>query len=198
MREAVERYGTSVSASRFLSGNRPVHHELEAELATLLGTETRSSWSSGHATNVSVIGHLVGPDDLIVHDELSHDSILQGCKLSGATRRPFAHNDPAALDAVLTRHTQAARRALVVIEGVYSMDGDLADLPAIIDVKNKHGAVLLIDEAHSLGTVGKSGGGIGDFSAWTALRSSSGPGRCRRRAPAAAATWPARPNSSTT
>ncbi|GAA3225444.1 hypothetical protein GCM10020216_039750 [Nonomuraea helvata] len=163
VREAVERYGTSVSASRFLSGNRPVHHELEAELATLLGTEDAIVMVSGHATNVSVIGHLVGPDDLIVHDELSHDSILQGCKLSGATRRPFAHNDPAALDAVLTRHRKLHRRALVVIEGVYSMDGDLADLPAIIDVKNKHGAVLLIDEAHSLGTVGKSGGGIGDF-----------------------------------
>ncbi|NUR88078.1 MAG: aminotransferase class I/II-fold pyridoxal phosphate-dependent enzyme, partial [Nonomuraea sp.] len=163
VREAVERYGTSVSASRFLSGNRPVHHELEAELATLLGTEDAVVMVSGHATNVSVIGHLVGPDDLIVHDELSHDSIMQGCRLSGATRRPFAHNDPAALDAVLTRHRKLHRRALVVIEGVYSMDGDLADLPAIIEVKNRHGAVLLIDEAHSLGTVGKSGGGVGDF-----------------------------------
>ncbi|GII02776.1 hypothetical protein Pta02_47840 [Planobispora takensis] len=162
VREAVERYGTSVSASRFLSGNRPLHHELEAELAALLGTEDAIVLVSGHATNVSVIGHLVGPGDLIVHDELAHDSILQGCALSGATRRPFAHNDPAALDAVLGRHRHLHRRALVVIEGVYSMDGDLADLPAIIDVKNRHGAVLLVDEAHSLGTVGKSGGGIGD------------------------------------
>ncbi|NUP65520.1 MAG: aminotransferase class I/II-fold pyridoxal phosphate-dependent enzyme, partial [Nonomuraea sp.] len=162
VREAVEKYGTSVSASRFLSGNRPIHHELEAELAALLGTEDAVVMVSGHATNVSVIGHLVGPGDLIVHDELSHDSILQGCALSGATRRPFAHNDPAALDAVLSRHRKLHRRALVVIEGVYSMDGDLADLPAIIDVKNRHGAVLLIDEAHSLGTVGKTGGGIGD------------------------------------
>ncbi|MGV9774980.1 aminotransferase class I/II-fold pyridoxal phosphate-dependent enzyme [Streptosporangium sp. NPDC003464] len=163
VREAVERYGTSVSASRFLSGNRPIHHELEAELAALLGTEDAVVMVSGHATNVSVIGHLVGAGDLIVHDELAHDSILQGCHLSGATRRPFAHNDPAALEEVLRRHRHLHRRALVIIEGVYSMDGDIADLPAIIEIKNRHGAVLLIDEAHSLGTVGKSGGGVGDY-----------------------------------
>ncbi|MCG5213839.1 aminotransferase class I/II-fold pyridoxal phosphate-dependent enzyme [Streptosporangium sp. KLBMP 9127] len=163
VRVAVERYGTSVSASRFLSGNRPIHTELEAELATLLGTEDSVVMVSGHATNVSVIGHIVGPGDLIVHDELSHDSILQGCHLSGATRRPFAHNDPAALEDVLKRNRHLHRRALVVIEGVYSMDGDIADLPAILDIKDKYGAVLLIDEAHSLGTVGKSGGGVGDY-----------------------------------
>ena len=159
---AVARYGTSVSASRFLSGDRVLHKELESELAGLLGTEDSVVMVSGHATNVGVIGHVVGPDDLIVHDELAHDSILQGCALSGATRRPFRHNDPAALDALLTRLRPRHRRALVVVEGVYSMDGDIADLPALVKVKDRHGAVLMVDEAHSIGTLGKSGGGIGD------------------------------------
>ncbi|MEV0839487.1 aminotransferase class I/II-fold pyridoxal phosphate-dependent enzyme [Actinocatenispora sera] len=160
--EAVRRYGTSVSASRFLSGNRPLHDELEVELAALLGAEACLAMVSGHATNVSVIGHLVGPGDLIVHDELAHDSILQGCALSGATRRPFAHNDPAALDAVLGRHRPRHRRCLVVVEGVYSMDGDIAQLPELIAVKQRHGALLMVDEAHSIGTVGANGGGVGE------------------------------------
>ena len=160
--EAIKRYGTSVSASRFLSGSRPIHDQLETRLSALLGTEESLTMVSGHATNVSVIGHLVGPGDLIVHDELSHDSILQGCKLSGATRRSFLHNDAASLEAVLGRHRPLHRRCLVVIEGVYSMDGDIADLPAILDVKERFGALLMIDEAHSIGVVGPNGGGVGD------------------------------------
>ncbi len=160
---AVTRYGTSVSASRFLSGNRPLHDELESGLSALLGTDDALVMVSGHATNVSVIGHLVGPGDLIVHDELAHDSIMQGCALSGATRRPFTHNDPAALDAVLTRHRRSHRRCLIVVEGAYSMDGDLADVPALIEVKQRHGALLMIDEAHSIGVVGEHGGGVGEY-----------------------------------
>ena len=159
---AVQRYGTSVSASRFLSGDRLLHRELEAELARLLGTEEAVVMVSGHATNVGVIGHVIGPDDLVVHDELAHDSILQGCALSGATRRPFRHNDPDDLDALLTRLRPRNRRALVVVEGVYSMDGDIADLPALVAVKERHGAVLMVDEAHSIGTLGTNGGGIGE------------------------------------
>ncbi|MFG2874161.1 aminotransferase class I/II-fold pyridoxal phosphate-dependent enzyme [Streptomyces sp. NPDC048337] len=160
--EAIARYGTSVSASRLLSGNRPLHLELEAELADHLGCEASIALANGHATNVTVIGHLVGRGDLVVHDSLAHDSILQGCKLSGATRRPFPHNDAAALDALLTRVRHQYRRVLVVIEGVYSMDGDIADLPALVEVKRRHGALLMIDEAHSLGTIGATGCGIGE------------------------------------
>lgn len=160
--EAVRTYGSSVSASRFLSGERTIHRELETELARLLGTEDAVVMVSGHATNASVIGHLVGPHDLIVHDELAHDSILQGCHASGATRRPFAHNDPEALDNVLRRLRGRHRRALVIVEGVYSMDGDIADLPAIVEVKERHGAALMVDEAHSIGTIGAGGGGIGE------------------------------------
>ncbi|MEU8438064.1 aminotransferase class I/II-fold pyridoxal phosphate-dependent enzyme [Streptomyces sp. NPDC029216] len=162
VKEAVERFGTSASASRLLSGSRPLHLELEAELAGLLGCEDALVLANGHATNVTVIGHLVGPGDLVVHDALAHDSILQGCKLSGATRRPFPHDDAAALDALLGQVRHQYRRVLVVVEGVYSMDGDIADLPALIEVKRRHGALLMVDEAHSIGTIGASGGGIGE------------------------------------
>ncbi|WP_407841213.1 aminotransferase class I/II-fold pyridoxal phosphate-dependent enzyme [Streptomyces sp. DSM 116496] len=162
-KEAVERYGTSVSASRLLSGSRPLHLELEAELADLLGCESALTLANGHATNVTVIGHLVGPGDLVLHDSLAHDSILQGCKLSGATRRPFPHDDSAALDSVLGQVRHQYRRVLIVIEGVYSMDGDIADLPALVEVKRRHGALLMIDEAHSIGTIGTTGRGIGEY-----------------------------------
>ncbi|MET9700975.1 aminotransferase class I/II-fold pyridoxal phosphate-dependent enzyme [Streptomyces sp. NPDC006529] len=162
-RQAVDRFGTSVSASRLLSGSRPLHLELEAELAALLGCDDALALANGHATNVTVIGHLVGPGDLVVHDSLAHDSILQGCTLSGATRRPFPHNDAAALDALLRQVRHQYRRVLVVIEGVYSMDGDIADLPALVEVKRRHGALLMIDEAHSIGTIGATGGGIGEY-----------------------------------
>jgi len=98
----------------------------------------------------------------VIHDSLAHDSIMQGCKLSGATRRPFPHNDPAALDELLTSIRHQYRRVLIIIEGVYSQDGDIPDLPAFIEVKRKHQALLMIDEAHSIGVLGATGGGIGE------------------------------------
>ncbi|PQP21657.1 type I polyketide synthase [Rhodococcus opacus] len=162
VQDAVARYGSSCSASRLLSGEKPVHQELEAELAGLLGTEDAIALVSGHATNVTVIGHLLGEGDLVIHDSLAHDSILQGCALSGATRRPFPHNDHAALDALLTAIRTQYRRVLIVIEGVYSQDGDIPDLPAMIAVKKKHRALMMIDEAHSIGVLGATGGGIGE------------------------------------
>ncbi|GAA5005463.1 aminotransferase class I/II-fold pyridoxal phosphate-dependent enzyme [Streptomyces siamensis] len=160
--QAIERHGTSVSASRLLSGNRRLHLDLETELASALGCEAALTLVSGHAANVTLIGHLVGEGDLVVHDALAHDSILQGCRLSGATRRPFPHNDAAALDALLAEVRPHHRRVLVVVEGVYSMDGDIADLPALIEVKRRHGALLMIDEAHSIGVLGEHGRGIGE------------------------------------
>ncbi|MCL8013212.1 aminotransferase class I/II-fold pyridoxal phosphate-dependent enzyme [Streptomyces sp. AS02] len=163
VKEAVERCGTSASASRLLSGSRPLHVQLETELARTLGTEDAITMVSGHATNVTVIGHLVGPGDLIVHDALAHDSVLQGCRLSGATRRPFPHNDPAALDDLLARVRHQYRRVLVVVEGVYSMDGDIAALPDLIEVKRRHGALLMVDEAHSIGVLGAGGRGVGEY-----------------------------------
>jgi acyl transferase domain-containing protein/7-keto-8-aminopelargonate synthetase-like enzyme len=160
--DAVRQWGSSCSASRLLSGEKPVHRELELELAKLLGTEDAMALVSGHATNVAVIGHLLGDGDLVIHDSLAHDSIMQGCKLSGATRRPFPHNDPAALDELLTSIRHQYRRVLIIIEGVYSQDGDIPDLRAFIEVKRKHQALLMIDEAHSIGVLGATGGGIGE------------------------------------
>ena len=116
----------------------------------------------GHATNETVIGHLFGPGDLILHDALSHNSIVQGCILSGARRRPFPHNDWQAADKLLEQFRHEYRRVLIVIEGVYSMDGDIPDLPRFIEVKKRHKALLMIDEAHSMGTLGATGRGIGE------------------------------------
>ncbi|MFD9103562.1 aminotransferase class I/II-fold pyridoxal phosphate-dependent enzyme [Streptomyces virginiae] len=160
---AVERYGTSVSASRVLSGERELTVRLERALADFLGVDDCLTLVSGHATNVTAIGHLVGAGDLVLHDALAHDSILQGCALSGAARRPFAHNDAGALEHLLRLNRSRFRRVLIVVEGAYSMDGDLADLPAVIELKKRYGALLMVDEAHSIGTVGEHGRGVGEF-----------------------------------
>ncbi|MFD3537319.1 aminotransferase class I/II-fold pyridoxal phosphate-dependent enzyme [Streptomyces sp. NPDC058664] len=162
VKDAVDRYGSSVSSTPLLSGRRPLHLALEAEIAQMNGCEAAMALVSGHATNVTVIGHLLGPEDLIIHDALAHDSILQGCKLSAARRRPFPHNDMAALDAILRQVRHHYRRVLIVVEGVYSMDGDIVDLPALIEVKQRHGAMVMIDEAHSIGVMGATGGGVGE------------------------------------
>jgi len=159
---AIDRYGTGAGASRLVSGEKQIHRELETALADFLGTPASIVFVSGHATNVTTIGHLMGPGDLIVHDILAHNSILQGARLSGATSRGFAHNDWRALDALLTGIRRGFRRVLIAIEAVYSMDGDFPDLARFVEVKKKHRAMLLVDEAHSLGTMGRSGRGIGE------------------------------------
>ncbi|MBL9037525.1 MAG: aminotransferase class I/II-fold pyridoxal phosphate-dependent enzyme [Archangium sp.] len=161
--DAIAKYGTSVSASRVASGEKPLTRDLELALAGFFGTEDSIVMVSGHATNVTVIGHVVGANDLIVHDALAHDSIIGGAKLSGAKRRPFPHNDFEALDRMLTSLRPHYRRVLICIEGVYSMDGDIPNLPKFIEVKKKHHALLLVDEAHSAGTIGKTGRGIGEY-----------------------------------
>lgn len=159
-KEAIDRYGTSVSASRLVSGERPVHRELEQAIADAYGTDDAIVFVSGHATNVTTIGYLFGPKDLVLHDELIHNSVLQGIALSGAKRLPFAHNDYAALDKILTEQRMHFERVLVVVEGIYSMDGDFPDLPTLVDLRNKHKVFLMVDEAHSFGVMGKTGLGI--------------------------------------
>lgn len=159
-KDAIERYGTSASASRLVAGERPIQRALEEEIAALYGVEDCIVFVSGHATNVSTIGHLFGPKDLVIHDSLIHNSVLEGVKLSGAARRSFPHNDAAALDAILGEIRGQFERVLIVIEGLYSMDGDIPDLPRFIDIKNRHKAFLMVDEAHSLGVLGDTGRGI--------------------------------------
>ncbi len=160
---AVAKYGSSVSASRLVSGEKDIHRELERALAEFIGVEQAVVMVGGHATNETVIGHLLGPGDLILHDALSHNSILQGCILSGARRRPFPHNDWKTADRLLQEYRHEYRRVLIVIEGVYSMDGDIPHLPSFIEVKKRHQALLMIDEAHSMGTIGVRGRGIGEY-----------------------------------
>ncbi len=159
---AIDHYGTSAGASRLVSGEKQVHRDLEHALAEFLGVAAAIVFVSGHATNVTTIGHLMGPEDLIVHDAFAHNSIIQGAQLSGATRRAFAHNDWRSLDALLSEVRSRHRRVLIAVEGVYSMDGDFPDLPRFIEVKRRHKAMMLVDEAHSLGTMGPTGRGIGE------------------------------------
>jgi 8-amino-7-oxononanoate synthase len=160
--EAIQQYGTSVSASRLVSGEKPIHRELEKGIAGFVGVEDAIVFVGGHSTNETTIGHLFGPGDMIVHDGLSHNSILQGAILSGARRRPFPHNDWQALDEILEEIRHEYRRVLVVIEGVYSMDGDFPDLPRFVEVKQRHKALLMVDEAHSIGTMGAHGRGLAE------------------------------------
>lgn len=158
--EAIERYGTSVSASRVASGERPLHRELEIGLAKHVGVDDAIVYVSGHATNVTTIGHLFDKSDLIVHDSLIHDSILQGIYLSGATRRPYPHGDLDALEEILGSIRKSYRRVLLCAEGIYSMDGDVCDLPRLIRLKRRYKTLLLVDEAHSIGVLGPAGRGV--------------------------------------
>ena len=160
---AMARYGISASASRLVSGERPVHAALEAALAAHYGAEAALAFVSGHATNVTLIGHLMGPRDLILHDAAIHNSCVEGARLSGARRVPFAHNDLAGaereLKAARSRGAGGAQRALIVVEGHYSMDGDLPDLAGFVRLARAHGAWLMVDDAHGLGVVGVTGKG---------------------------------------
>ena len=160
--EALRKFGTSASASRVASGERPLHGALEEALANFLGCEAALTLVSGHATNVTLIGHLFGPEDLVLHDSLAHDCIVSGARLSGAKRLAFPHNDMAALERLLMRERANVRRVLIAVEGVYSMDGDLAPLPEIIRLKQRFNAVVLVDEAHSIGVLGATGRGAGE------------------------------------
>jgi 8-amino-7-oxononanoate synthase len=160
--KACKKYGTSVSASRPVSGEKPVHRELETAISRFLGTEDTIVMVGGHSTNESVVGHLLSAEDMILHDALAHNSIVQGAILSGARRRPFPHNDWKAADEILSRHRNEYRRVMIIVEGVYSMDGDYPDLPNLIEVKKRHKAMLMVDEAHSIGVLGKTGRGIGE------------------------------------
>ena len=161
-KRAIDAYGTSVSASRLSAGERPVHRQLESALARLHGSDAALAFVSGHATNVTVIGSLLGPKDLIISDSVIHNSVMEGARLSGARRISVPHGDLEAVERALRLNRGRHPRTLVVVEGLYSMDGDVADLPGLVSLKERYEAWLMVDEAHSVGVLGASGCGIAE------------------------------------
>jgi 8-amino-7-oxononanoate synthase len=159
---AAEQWGTSVSASRITAGERPFHRDLERQLAALHGAADAIVFVSGHATNVSVISQLVGAKDLILHDALLHNSAVVGAQLSGAHRRVFAHNDADAAEKILAAERHRYGRVLILTESLFSMDGDIPDLPRLIELKQKFGCWLMVDEAHAIGVLGARGRGAAE------------------------------------
>lgn len=161
-KDAIDHFGTSVSASRVVAGERPFHRTLERALAKLHGVDDAIAYVSGHATNVTTIGHLMGSGDLILTDALIHNSITEGARLAGAKRLNFPHGDLDALEAHLENHRHHHDHVLIAVEGLYSMDGDVPDLPWLIALKQRYDAWLLVDEAHSVGVLGERGQGIAE------------------------------------
>ena len=160
---AIDKYGTSASGSRLLAGEKPVHGELERELSEWKNAEAALVCVGGHSTNVTVVGNFCGKNDLILYDALAHNSIEQGCRLSDATAKPFPHNDVKALEKMLSAWRGYFEKVLIVIEGAYSMDGDIADVPAFVSLKKKYGCFLMVDEAHSSCVLGSTGGGVDEY-----------------------------------
>ncbi|HVU43220.1 MAG TPA: 8-amino-7-oxononanoate synthase [Xanthobacteraceae bacterium] len=152
--EAAQRYGTGAGASRLVTGNHPLYAELEARLARLKATEAACVFGSGYLANTGIIPALVGSDDLILVDELSHACINAGAKLSGSTVKRYRHADAAHAEALLSAHRASHPLALLVTDGVFSMDGDLAPLHDLANVARRFDAWLLADDAHGLGVVG--------------------------------------------
>ena len=165
--EAAERaardYGCAAGGSRLINGNLDLHEALEAELADFCGTEAALAFATGYMANVGVIPALVGRGDVVVSDSLNHASIIDGCRLSQAAVRVFPHGDVEALDATLAECAREHRRVLLAVDGVYSMDGDVAPLAACAELARRHGAMLMLDDAHGTGTLGKQGRGSAEL-----------------------------------
>jgi len=156
---AIEEFGTGTHGVRLLAGTLKLHNELEATIAAFKHTEDAVTFSSGYVTNLTAISTMVGRHDAVICDKLDHASIVDGCLLSGADFVRFKHNDMADLERCLKKTAGRAAR-LVVVDAVFSMDGDITDLPAVAELCQKYGAWLMVDEAHSVGVLGKTGHGI--------------------------------------
>ena len=156
-KEAIDRYGTGAVASRLVSGTMTLHEELEAALARFKGTQAALVFNCGYMANVGIISSLLGPEDVVFSDELNHASIIDGCRLSQARVVVFPHKDMNALEALLKR--EKGRRRMIVVDGVFSMDGDIAPLPDMVELAEDYGALLMVDEAHGTGVLGERGAG---------------------------------------
>jgi 8-amino-7-oxononanoate synthase len=162
-REALERYGTGLTGSRLLNGTIALHEELERELAEWMGTEDALVYTTGHQANLGALGTLLAPGDTVIADSGDHASILDGCQLSRAKLRAFRHNRLDKLERALERAAGDGGGVLVVVDGVFSMEGDVADLPRIVDLCRTHGARLMVDEAHGAGVLGPRGAGASEL-----------------------------------
>jgi 8-amino-7-oxononanoate synthase len=162
-RDALETYGTGLTGSRLLNGTTRQHLELESEIADWMGTEDAIVFTTGHQANVGTLGTLLGPGDTVIVDSGDHASILDGCLLSKAKLRPFRHNKLDKLEKMLDRATGDGGGVLVVVDGVFSMEGDIAPLPDIVELCERYGARLMVDEAHGAGVLGGRGAGTSEL-----------------------------------
>jgi len=162
-RDALERYGTGLTGSRLMNGTIPLHLELEQEIAEWMGTQDAIVFTTGHQANLGALGTLLGPGDTVIADSGDHASILDGCLLSKAKLRPFRHNRLDRLEHALTRAQADDGGVLVVVDGVFSMEGDIAPLREIAELCGRFGARLMVDEAHGAGVLGARGAGTAEL-----------------------------------
>ena len=162
-RDALETYGTGLTGSRLLNGTTPLHLELERELGEWMGVEDVIVFTTGHQANAGSIGTILEAGDTVICDSGDHASILDGCRLSGARLRPYRHNRMDKLEKMLERSVEDGGGVLVVVDGVFSMEGDLCDLPAIVELTERFGARLMVDEAHAVGVLGARGAGTAEL-----------------------------------
>ena len=161
-KEATKKYGIGPAAVRTIAGTMDLHIQLEQRLAKFKGAEDVITFQSGFTANLGTIPALVGKEDVIFSDRLNHASIIDGCRLSGAKIIAYEHNDASALEDAIREHASKYRRALIVTDGVFSMDGDVAPLPALYEVAQKYDILFMVDDAHGEGVLGKGGRGIVD------------------------------------
>jgi 8-amino-7-oxononanoate synthase len=159
--KAIEKFGTGCTGSRFLTGTLDMHNQLEAKLAKFLNKQAALVFSTGMQTNLGVISSIGTKDDILITDKYDHASILDGCRLSYSMMRRFQHNDMPSLERVLHGLDQSKGK-LVIVDGIYSMEGDIADLPGIVRLCQKYGARVLVDDAHSMGVLGAHGRGTAE------------------------------------
>jgi len=159
-RQALEEYGTGLTGSRFLNGTTPLHLELERELAEWMGTEDALSFTTGYQANLGTIGTILQPGDTVIVDSGDHASIMDGVALARARIRPFRHNRLDKLEQMLERGAEDGGGVLVVVDGVFSMEGDVCDLAPIVELCKRFGARLMVDEAHGVGVLGARGAGV--------------------------------------
>jgi len=161
-KDATKKYGVGPAAVRSIAGTTDLHVQLEQRLAKFKGAEDVITFQSGFTANLGAISALVSKEDVIFSDRLNHASIIDGSRLSGAKIIPYEHNDAGALEDAIKEHASSFRRALIITDGVFSMDGDIAPLPALVEVAKKYDILFMVDDAHGEGVLGKGGRGIVD------------------------------------